>query len=124
MPTKKSDLWGMFSRNQILIPIAALVLLALFNLIADPSFFRIYLKDNANGDPVLSGNLISIIDSGSELAILALGMTLVTAASGGQDISVGAAIAISGSVLLRILCGADSRSEELQAPIIVAFLIA
>ena len=104
MPTKKSALWGMLSRNQILIPIAALVLLALFNLIADPSFFRIYLKDNANGDPVLSGNLISIIDSGSELAILALGMTLVTAASGGQDISVGAAIAISGSVLLRILC--------------------
>ena len=41
MPTKKSDLWGMLSRNQILIPIAALVLLALFNLIADPSFFRI-----------------------------------------------------------------------------------
>lgn len=125
MPTNKlADLWGKISRNQIIIPVAALLLLALFNLIADPSFFRITLNENANGDPVLSGNLISIIDSGSELAILALGMTLVTAASGGQDISVGAAIAISGSVLLRVLCGADSRSEELQAPIIVAFLLA
>lgn len=125
MPKNKlSDLWGTISRNQILIPVAALLLLALFNLLADPTFFRIYLNQNANGDLVLSGNLISIIDSGSELAILALGMTLVTAASGGQDISVGAAIAISGSVLLRVLCGADSRSEEMQAPIIVAFLIA
>ena len=50
-------------------------------------------------------------------------MTLVTAATGGQDISVGAAIAISGSVLLRVLCGTNSRPETLQAPIIVAFLV-
>lgn len=50
-------------------------------------------------------------------------MTLVTAASGGQDISVGAAIAISGSVVLRVLCGTNSRPDELQAPIIIAFLI-
>ena len=50
-------------------------------------------------------------------------MTLVTAASGGQDISVGAAIAISGSVILRVLCGTNSRPDTLQAPIIVAFLI-
>ena len=51
-------------------------------------------------------------------------MTLVTAASGGQDISVGAAIAIAGSVILRVLCGNNSRPDELQAPIIVAFLVA
>lgn len=127
MPNNKlslSNLWAQITRNQILIPIAALLLLVLFNLIADPSFFRVVLQDNANGDPVLSGQLITIIDSGSELAILAIGMTLVTAASGGQDISVGAAIAISGSVILRVLCGADSRAETMQAPIIVAFLVA
>lgn len=58
------------------------------------------------------------------MAILAIGMTLVTAATGGQDISVGATTAIAGSVLLRILCGGNSRPESLQAPIIVAFLIA
>jgi len=51
-------------------------------------------------------------------------MTLVTAASGGQDISVGATIAIAGSVILRVLCGTNSRPDELQAPIIVAFLVA
>ena len=110
--------------KQLLIPIAALIALALFNLINDPSFFKITLGTNSLGNPVLSGYLITILDYGSELAILAIGMTLVTAASGGQDISVGAAIAIAGSVILRVLCGNNSRPDELQAPIIVAFLVA
>ena len=110
-------------KNQIFIPIAALVLLAVFNLICDPSFYQITLGHNSAGNPVLSGYLITILDYGSELAILAIGMTLVTAATGGQDISVGAAIAISGSVILRMLCGSDSRSEVMQMPIILAFLI-
>ena len=110
-------------RRQIFIPIAALLILAIFNLIADPSFYKITLGYNSAGNPVLSGYLITILDYGSELAILAIGMTLVTPASGGQDISVGAAIAISGSVILRVLCGTNSRPDTLQAPIIVAFLI-
>ena len=110
--------------KQLLIPIAAIVALALFNLIVDPSFFNIEKGYNSAGDPVLSGYLITILDYGSELAILAIGMTLVTAASGGQDISVGAAIAIAGSVILRVLCGTESRPETLKAPIIVAFLVA
>lgn len=110
-------------RNQCFIPLAALLLLVVINLIADPGFFKISLGYNAAGNPVLSGFLITILDSGSELAILAIGMTLVTAASGGQDISVGAAVAIAGSVLLRVLCGDNSRPETLQAPIIVAFLV-
>ena len=110
--------------QQIIIPLAALLLLFLFNLIVDPSFFKITLGYNSAGNPVLSGFLITILDSGSELAILAIGMTLVTAATGGQDISVGATTAIAGSVLLRVLCGGNSRPESLQAPIIVAFLIA
>lgn len=113
-----------FLRHQLVIPIAALLLLALFNLIADPSFFRIALGRNAAGNPVLNGNLISILDYGSELAILTIGMTLVTAASGGQDISVGAAIAISGSVVMRLFCGNYTQPETLQSPIIVAFLAA
>lgn len=110
--------------NQICIPLAALLILALVNLIVDPTFFKITLGYNSMNSPVLSGYLITILDSGSELAILAIGMTLVTAATGGQDISVGAAIAIAGSVMLRVLCGSNSRPETLQAPIIVAFLVA
>ena len=114
---------GSIFRRQIFIPIAALLALVLFNLITDPSFFEINYSLNSAGDPVLSGYLITILDNASELAILAIGMTLVTAASGGQDISVGAAIAISGSVVLRVLCGDNPRPEEMQASILTAFLV-
>ena len=109
--------------KQIFIPLAALLLLALFNLAMDPSFFKISLGNNSAGDPVLTGYLMTILDYGSEVAILAIGMTLVTAACGGQDISVGAAGAIAGSVVLRVLVGLGG-DGTLQAPIIVAFLIA
>ncbi len=118
-----SGLAARIFRQQMFIPLAALFLLALFNFIMDPSFYRISFDYNSVGNPVLSGNIISILDAGSELAILAIGMTLVTAATGGQDISVGAAIAISGSVVLRVLCGTNSRPDTLQAPIFVAILV-
>ncbi len=110
--------------QQLFIPIAALLILAIFNLIADPSFFKVTMGLSSTGSPVLSGYLITILDYGSELAILAIGMTLVTAASGGQDISVGAAVAIAGSVVLRVLCGTNSRPETLQTSVFVAFLVA
>ena len=123
--SKVSDFFNGLVRQQLFIPVLALLILAVFNLVADPNFFKITLGFNSAGNPVLSGYLVTILDYGSEVAILAIGMTLVTAASGGQDISVGAAIAIAGSVILRILCGhPDLALEELQAPIIVAFLVA
>jgi simple sugar transport system permease protein len=68
---------------------------------------------------VLAGNLVSIINGASELAILAMGMTLVTAACGGQDISVGAAAAIAGSVFVRIIRGA---APVTGGTVILAFL--
>ena len=124
-PGKSTGSWlKSLVRQQIFIPLAALLILIVFNLIADPGFFKITLGQNSNGDPVLSGYLITILNNASELVILAIGMTLVTSASGGQDISVGAAIAIAGSVILRVLCGTEARPEAMQAPIIVAFLIA
>lgn len=119
MPSKKKTF-----NKQLLIPIAALLALTIFNLIADPTFFKVTMGKNSAGNPVLSGNIINVLDYGSELAILAIGMTLVTAASGGQDISVGATIAIAGSVCLRVLCGSNPRPEKMQAPIIVGFLVA
>jgi len=93
-----------FSENtQLLIPVIAILALLLFNLIRDPSFFSITKATNNDGYMVFTGNLITILNNASELAILAIGMTLVTAASGGQDISVGAAAAIGGSVFVKIL---------------------
>lgn len=110
--------------QQLFIPLAALFLLIVFNLIGDSSFFAIYIRTNNSGHNVLGGNIISVINDGSELAILAIGMTLVTAASGGQDISVGANMAIAGSVIMRILCGTESVANVAQQPVIVAFLAA
>ena len=88
---------------QLLVPIIAIAVLVIFNLIRDPSFFSVMLTTNNDGNTVLTGNLVSIFNGASELAILAMGMTLVTAASGGQDISVGATAAIAGSVFVRVL---------------------
>lgn len=119
-----SGFFGRLVRQQIFIPLAALLALIIFNLIANPGFFEIKIGPNSAGNTVLSGNLITVLDNASELVILALGMTLVTASSGGQDISVGANLAIAGSVVLRVLCGTNSRPETMQAPIIVAFIVA
>jgi len=105
--------------SQLMIPLIAFALLIIFNLIRDPGFFSIETKLNNTGNTVLAGNLISIINGASELAILAIGMTLVTAACGGQDISVGAAAAIAGSVFVRIIRGA---AEVTGGTVILAFL--
>ena len=107
-----------FRKSQLMIPLFALLLLVLFNLIRDPGFFSLAITTNNDGNQVLSGNIISILNSASELAIIAIGMTLVTASSKGQDISVGAVAAIAGSVFVRVL-----REHNITWPIIlVAFL--
>ncbi|MCR5323809.1 MAG: ABC transporter permease [Lachnospiraceae bacterium] len=107
--------------GQLTIPLIAICLLIIFNLIRDPSFFSIGIMHNNDGNVVLAGNLISIINGASELAVLAMGMTLVTAACGGQDISVGAAAAIAGSVFVKILKSASSISGGI---VLLAFICA
>ena len=107
--------------GQLTIPVIAIALLVLFNLIRDPSFFSIGITHNNDGNAVLAGNLISIVNSASELAVLAMGMTLVTAACGGQDISVGAAAAIAGSTFVKVLKSGGSISG---LTVLAAFLMA
>lgn len=89
--------------SQLLVPLLSIALIVLFNAFRDPSFFSIEITTNNAGSTVLTGNLISILNGASELAILAMGMTLVTAACGGQDISVGALAAIAGSMFVKVL---------------------
>jgi len=103
-----------FTQSQLIIPIFALLLLTIFNLIRDPSFFSIVIKKNNLGNYVFAGNLISILNGASELVILAIGMTLVTSATRGQDISIGAAAAIAGSVFVKIL-----RANIITVPVIL-----
>ncbi len=105
-------------QSQLAIPLFALLLLIIFNLFRDPSFFSISIRINNFGNAVLSGNLISILSGASELAILAIGMTLVSSATKGQDISVGAIAAIAGSVFVKVL-----RANEITMPIILLALL-
>ncbi len=101
------------TRSQLFVPLFALFLIIVFNLIRDVGFFSITIKNNT-----LQGNIMSILNNASERVILAIGMTLVTASSRGQDISVGAVAAIAGSVFVSVL-----RANEITMPIILfAFL--
>jgi simple sugar transport system permease protein len=110
-------------RHRLFIPIAFLTFLLLINFFINPGFLRISLGRDSTGNPVLIGNLINILNNATELVILSIGMTLVTAASRGQDISVGATIAIVGGVIMRVLCGNETQPSQLHAPIIVALLL-
>lgn len=110
--------WKKLMKSQLVIPLFALCLVIVFNLIRDLSFFTITVTTNNLGNTVLTGNIISILNGASAVAILAIGMTLVTSATGGQDISVGATAAIAGSVFVSVL-----RANEItMLTIFTAFL--
>ncbi len=115
-----------FTKSQLFIPLFALFLIVVFNLIRDINFFSITtsnIQDKFSITEykydVLTGNIISIFSGASELVILAIGMTLVTASSKGQDISVGATSAIAGAVFVRVLIG-----NQITLPLILAAFLA
>jgi len=110
--------------SQLIIPIFALLILVIFNLIRDPSFFSIGIKTNTDGNPVLAGNLISILNNASELVILAIGMTFVTSATKGQDISVGASSTIAACVLLRVIRGGAITPGSIMLGLLAAIIVA
>ncbi|MGN1167538.1 MAG: ABC transporter permease [Lachnospiraceae bacterium] len=102
---------------RLFLPIVCLLAMLVVAAIAIPGFFKISIT---NG--VLYGYIVDIVNRSSELVILAVGMTLVTAASGGQDISVGAVMAVAGAVCCQILSGGEVSVTELAAPLVLAML--
>jgi galactofuranose transport system permease protein len=86
---------------QVFLPLSVLAILILINLIKGADYFSLSIINGA-----LYGNIPNILFGASELVILSIGMTLVTSSSGGQDISVGVAAAITSSVFVRILLSA------------------
>ncbi|MGD8401865.1 MAG: ABC transporter permease [Bacillota bacterium] len=78
--------------NKLIWPVIALMMILLYNLFFTPHFFQIGLK---NGH--LTGSLIDILNRAAPVLIIAIGMTLVIATAG-IDLSVGAIVAISGSI--------------------------
>lgn len=112
-----------FSKSQLVVPLFALFLLIVFNLIRDVNFFSIILTQNNDGNTVLQGNIINILSNASELAILAIGMTLVTASSRGQDISVGAVAAVAGSIFMSVLRSGDITVVTILFGILAAIVV-
>jgi ribose/xylose/arabinose/galactoside ABC-type transport system permease subunit len=83
--------------SSLLWPVAGLALLLVFNLLFTPGFFHVEVRDGR-----LYGVLIDILNHGSKVMLLALGMTLVIA-TGGVDLSVGAVMAIAGAVAAQLI---------------------
>jgi ribose/xylose/arabinose/galactoside ABC-type transport system permease subunit len=70
----------------------ALGTLLLFNALVNPAFFQITVVDGH-----LAGSLIDVVERAVPVLLVALGMTLVIA-TGGVDLSVGAVMAMAGSL--------------------------
>ena len=104
---------------RLFLPIVCLIAIFLLNVIRTPDFFNVSIR---NG--VLYGYIVDVINRASELVILAIGMTLVTAASGGQDISVGAIMAVAAAVCCQILSGGQVSVNDYQNPVILAVIAA
>lgn len=105
------------TKKQLFLPIFSMILVMLINVLFDVldgksamDFFAVSIK---NG--VLYGRIIDILNRGSEIAILALGMTLVVSASAGTDISVGSVMSLAGGVCCVMIAGFGVTSVSTMA---------
>ena len=98
--------------HKLAFPLVALALLILFNWIFAPGFLSITVRDGK-----LFGSLIDVMKNAAPAALAAIGMTLVIA-TGGVDLSVGAVMAIAGSVAALLVT-----QTQLAAPTILAMTI-
>ena len=105
-------------RSRLTFSLTVLVLFLLQNMLTIPGFFQMEMR---NG--LWSGYIPNILDEASNLVIVTLGMTLVTAASGGQDISVGAIMTIAASFCGLLLNGSEVRTDVFQNPYLLALLV-
>lgn len=100
--------------HPLLRPLGALLVLLVLDAFLVPGFFRLEIKDGH-----LYGSLVDILNRAAPLMLAALGMTLVIATRG-IDISVGAVVALSGTVAA--LLAKDSMAPALLAAFGVALL--
>ena len=106
------------TKQPLFLPIFCMILVLLINLIKSPAFFSIKIQDG-----VLFGRLIDILNRGSEIAILAVGQTLVVAVSAGTDISVGSVMSLSACSCCMLLAGYGNNSvTELMVPMGIGML--
>lgn len=106
------------TKKPLFLPVFSLIIVLMINLFKDPAFFAVGIQ---NG--VLYGRLIDILNRGSEIAILAVGQTLVVAVSAGTDISVGSVMSLTACGTCMMLAGYGVNSTtELAVPMAVGIL--
>lgn len=98
-------------------PLAGLAALVLLNAVHDVGFLKISLLGGH-----LYGVPIDILAQGSRTMLVALGMTVVIA-TGGVDLSVGSAVAITGAVCAVMLQGGHSLALTLSAALGAGMLV-
>jgi ribose/xylose/arabinose/galactoside ABC-type transport system permease subunit len=98
-PAAQTSLRTVLLQHPLLRPVAALVVLLALDALLVPGFFRLEIKDGH-----LYGALVDILNRAAPLMLAALGMTLVIATRG-IDISVGAVVALSGTVAAMLIGG-------------------
>jgi len=82
-------------------PLLALALILLFNVVIQPGFLSIEIRDGR-----LFGGLITILNRSVPVMLLAIGMTLVIA-TGGTDLSVGSVLAVASAISISLIRGSD-----------------
>ena len=106
-----------FLKSRLIFSLVVLLILVFQNILTTPNFFEITIT---NG--LISGYIPNILDQASTLVMVSLGMTLVTAAAGGQDISVGSTMAIAASFCGLLLNGPEYRTEVFHNPYVLALI--
>ncbi len=105
----------LYHLSNLFLPLSVLVLLIVINLIKGADYFSFTIVNGA-----IYGNIPNILFGASELVILSIGMTLVTAASQGQDIGIGEAATITSAVFVWFVLNAG---EVTLLTIVAAFLL-
>jgi galactofuranose transport system permease protein len=103
-------------KSRLFWPILILLIILAINLLFDPGFFQIEVK---NGH--LTGSLIDILNRGAPLILISLGMTLVIATKG-IDLGVGSVIAMSGAIAAMTV--GSSASNDSLVPLFTAIAFA
>ena len=117
------------TQNPLFLPLMCVLLVLAVNVVYDLAqgnapwdFFVTVINDQG----LLTGRLVTILNRGSEVAILAIGMTLVVSASAGTDISVGSVMSLCASFCCMLVAGfgvsAVNSSSEFAMPLVVGLL--
>lgn len=89
----------------------ALIVILMIDRAVSPQFFNLHLQDGR-----LFGSVIDVLNRGTPVALLSLGMVLVIA-TGGIDLSVGAVMAIAGAT-------AASLADTHSLPVVIGSALA